>query len=80
LVPIRYSDRRVLPRITRSVPAEAPSRAYAGVAVFVVVMERRQNDRRQDDRQQKKTRYAPLQKHFYDRDLRGEDTNFWVFA
>jgi len=62
------------------VPAEAPSRAYAGVAVFVVVMERRQNDRRQDDRQQKKTRYAPLQKHFYDRDLRGEDTNFWVFA
>jgi len=50
------------------------------VVVFVVMVERRQQYHRQDDRQQKKTRYAPLQKHFYDRDSRGEDTIFWVFV
>jgi len=52
----------------------------AGMVVFVVVMERRQEYHRQDDRQQENTRYAPFQKHFYDRDSRGEDTNFLVFV
>ncbi len=69
---------REVPRMRLMVSA-----LFAGdvcVVVFVVMVERRQQYHRQDDRQQDKTRYAPLQKHFYDRDSRGEDTIFLVFV